>query len=365
MLSRPPLKGTAGSSRAPRETVPRTALSERNIIDDPGTESAADIERTVAQVGEFDVIARAVAGRVQPPSTILGPGDDAAIVAAADGRIAASTDMLVHGRHFRLDWSSPVQIGRKAIAQNGADIAAMGAQCSGFLVSLGCPADTPVSVIDGINEGMWLEAAAAGSAVVGGDLVQSSDLVISITALGDLQGRAPVLRSGARVGDLIAYAGRLGWSAAGLALLLAGRDRTGHDLVLDAHRVPAPPYRAGVEAAEAGAHSLTDVSDGLCSDLGHIAVASGVGMVIDPERLFVPPELHSAATELGVDPVDWILTGGEDHALVGTFDGLGTIPQGWTVIGRVEDRDGEQARPVTVEGRIGSGRTGWTSFEST
>ncbi|MGV8871656.1 MAG: thiamine-phosphate kinase [Rhodococcus sp. (in: high G+C Gram-positive bacteria)] len=334
------------------------------IIDDPVTESAAGTERTVAQVGEFDVIARAVADRVQPPSTIVGPGDDAAVIVASDGRIAASSDMLVHGRHFRLDWSSPVQVGRKAIAQNGADIAAMGAQCSGFLVSLGCPADTPVSVTDGLNEGMWLEAAAAGSAVVGGDLVQSPVLVISITALGDLQGRAPVLRSGARVGDLIAYAGRLGWSAAGLALLLADRDRTGHEAVLDAHRVPVPPYRAGIAAAEAGATSLTDVSDGLLSDLGHIADASDVSMTIDPELLDVPAELRSAATALGVDPLDWILTGGEDHALVGTFPELVDVPPGWAVIGRVGHGSGEHAGRVTVDGRVGSGRSGWTSFES-
>lgn len=310
------------------------------------------------------MIARAIADRVQPPSTIVGPGDDAAVVAVSDGRIAASTDMLVHGRHFRLDWSSPIQIGRKAIAQNGADIAAMGAQCSGFLVSLGCPADTPVSVTDGLNEGMWLEAVAAGSAIVGGDVVQSPELVISITALGDLQGRAPVLRSGARAGDVIAYAGRLGWSAAGLALLVGDGDRTGHDAVVDAHRVPVPPYRAGIDAAEAGATSLTDVSDGLLADLGHIAEASGVRLDVDPALVTVGREVQSAATQVGHDPLDWVLTGGEDHALVGTFPDAAAVPQGWTVIGRVEHQDGEQAGRVTVGGRVHAGRSGWSSFES-
>ncbi|MEH6793644.1 MAG: thiamine-phosphate kinase [Rhodococcus sp. (in: high G+C Gram-positive bacteria)] len=334
------------------------------MIDDTVIDSDTGSERTVAEVGEFDVIARAIADRVQPPSTIVGPGDDAAVVAASDGRIAASTDMLVHGRHFRLDWSSPIQIGRKAIAQNGADIAAMGAQCSGFLVSLGCPADTPVSVTDGLNEGMWLEAVAAGSAIVGGDVVQSPELVISITALGDLQGRAPVLRSGARAGDVIAYAGRLGWSAAGLALLLGDGDRTGHDAVVDAHRVPVPPYRAGIDAAEAGATSLTDVSDGLLADLGHIAEASGVRLDVDPALVTVGYEVQSAATQVGHDPLDWVLTGGEDHALVGTFPDAAAVPQGWTVIGRVEHQDGEQAGRVTVGGRVHAGRSGWSSFES-
>lgn len=272
--------------------------------------------------------------------------------------------MLVHGRHFRLDWSSPVQIGRKAIAQNGADIAAMGARCSGFLVSLGCPADTPVRVIDGLNEGMWLEAVAAGSAIVGGDMVQSPELVISVTVLGDLEGREPVLRSGARAGDFIAYAGRLGWSAAGLALLIADSDTVGHDAVLDAHRVPVPPYRAGVEAAEAGATSLTDVSDGLLSDLGHIAEASKVTMAVDPELLDIPAELRSAATAMDIDPLDWVLTGGEDHALVGTFGDRSAIPAGWTVIGRVEPAGGDLPGRVTVGGHVRSGRSGWTSFES-
>ncbi|MBY4210738.1 thiamine-phosphate kinase [Rhodococcus fascians] len=333
------------------------------MIDDTGPSGTTAAEPTVAQIGEFDVIARAVADRVQPTSTIVGPGDDAAVVSASDGRVAATTDMLVHGRHFRLDWSTPVEIGRKAIAQNGADIAAMGGQCSAFLVALGCPADTPVSVTDGLNEGMWREASAAGSAIVGGDVVQSDQLVISITALGDLQGRAPVLRSGAQIGDVIAFAGRLGWSAAGLALLLAGDDRSGHDAVLDAHRVPAPPYRAGIEAAEAGATSLTDVSDGLSADLGHIADASGVSMVLEPERLPIADEVRSAAELLGVDPLEWVLTGGEDHALVGTFPGLATVPTGWIVIGRVEPASNATDGGVTVTGHHRVGRSGWSSFD--
>lgn len=364
VLFRPPLKvpQSLHRLRVRRRCIAAFSI-RRSTIDESVVESAPDASVTVAQIGEFEVIARATADRIQPASTVVGPGDDAAVVTAPDGRVAATTDMLVHGRHFRLDWSTPVQIGRKAIAQNGADIAAMGARCSAFLVSLGCPADTSLAVTDGLNEGMWLEAAVAGSAIVGGDVVQSEQLVISITALGDLEGRPPVLRSGARVGDRIAYAGRLGWSAAGFALLLAERAGVGHDGVLSAHKAPSPPYRAGIEAAEAGATSMTDVSDGLSADLGHIANASGVCLDIESELLDIPTELRSAAKELGVDPLQWILTGGEDHALVGTFAPDRAIPLGWKVIGRARQGGVDSAGRVTVDGRVRGERPGWSSFD--
>ncbi|WP_206511113.1 thiamine-phosphate kinase [Rhodococcus sp. BGS-1C] len=314
---------------------------------------------TVGEVGEFGVIDRATKGRTQSESTILGPGDDAALVAAPDGRVVVTTDMLVHGRHFRLDWSSPVDIGRKAIAQNGADIAAMGARCTGFVVALGCPADTPVNVTDGIFEGMWREAGRAGASVVGGDLVESTALVISVTALGDLDGRGPVLRSGARAGDVVAVAGVLGWSAGGLAVLQSGI--SGHPKLVGAHRVPRPEYEQGVQAALAGATALTDVSDGLLADLGHIAVASSVDIDLDSGSFSMSDEMNSAAEELGVSPLSWMLTGGEDHALAGTFASAADLPNGWTVIGRTTDPRG--APTVTVDSRSYSGPAGWTSFQ--
>lgn len=273
--------------------------------------------------------------------------------------------MLVHGRHFRFDWSSAEEVGRKAIAQNGADIEAMGARCTGFLVALGCPRDTPLSVTDGLNEGMWLEAVRAGAGIVGGDMVASDQVVISITALGDLEGRAPVLRSGARAGDVVALRGRLGWSAAGLAVLL---DHDGepshfpleHIAVVEAHRVPQPPYGSGAEAAIAGASSLIDVSDGLLADLGHIALASSVDIDIDPDALVVADEVASAAASLGTDPLDWALRGGEDHALVGTFAHRSHVPAGWTVIGTASTP--REHGEVRVVGRAVTGIRGWSSF---
>lgn len=314
-----------------------------------------DAGRTVADVGEFAVIDRAVAGRVQPASTLLGPGDDAAVVRAADGRVVASTDMLVQGRHFRLDWSSPEQVGRKAVAQNGADIVSMGAWPTSFLVALGCPADTPVSVTDALTDGIWSEVAEFGAGVIGGDMVQSEQVVISITVLGDLDGHDPVLRSGARAGDQVAVAGRLGWSAAGLAALLAGS--ADFPELVGAHQVPTPPYRCGPAAAKAGATAMTDISDGLVADLGHLSVASGVGIDLDASLLEPDAQLRAAATALGADAREWVLTGGEDHALAATFPDGAALPAGWRRIGVVRGGDG-----VHVDGRRWAGAGGWQSF---
>ncbi|MGW0174865.1 thiamine-phosphate kinase [Rhodococcus sp. NPDC003322] len=310
----------------------------------------------MADIGEFAVIDRAVAGRAQPRTTLLGPGDDAAVVRAADGRVVVSSDMLVQGRHFRLDWSTPAEVGRKAVAQNGADIVSMGAWPTAFLVSLGCPPDTPVAVVDALTEGIWAEASALGAGVVGGDTVQSDQVVLSITVLGDLQGRAAVLRSGARPGDQVAVAGRLGWSAAGLALLSSG-DESFPEIVA-AHRVPTPPYGSGLDAARAGATAMTDNSDGLIADLGHLGVASGVQIDLEPVALDPDAPLHAAAEVLGADALHWVLTGGEDHSLLATFPSGTALPDGWRRVGVVREGSG-----VLVGGREWTGSGGWQSFD--
>lgn len=312
------------------------------------------------------MIGRAVEGRRQPSTTLLGPGDDAAVVRMPDGRVAVSADMLVEHRHFRLDWSSPEQVGRKAVAQNGADIAAMGGRPTAFLVSLGCPPDTPLAVAAGISDGLGSAAEALGAGVVGGDLVQAAQIVVSVTVLGDLEGRRPVLRSGARAGDVVAVAGTLGRSAAGLALLLAGADSssTGATELIDAHRVPTPPYEQGVAAAVAGASAMTDISDGLVADLGHIADASGVGIRIDRSRVATDPVLFDAARDLARDPWEWILTGGEDHALAATFPPGTVLPDGWSVIGDVVSGADGCRGGVLVDGRPWTVSGGWQSFDA-
>ncbi|GAA5084272.1 thiamine-phosphate kinase [Nocardia iowensis] len=342
------------------------------------------------ELGEFALIDRINSGRLQTPGVLLGPGDDAALVAAPDGRFVVTTDMLVQDRHFRLDWSSPQDIGRKAIAQNAADVVAMGAVPSAFVVALGCPADTPLNVIDGLADGMWTEAARAGASIAGGDLVRSRDIVISVTAFGDLRGRAAITRAGARVGDTVAVAGRLGWSAAGLAILTADAESDDFAEALAAHRVPQPPYAAvlnalsGTAVAETpdstvadadgntthqrpsstgasdpgdiGLNALTDVSDGLLADLGHIATSSEVAIDLDSAALR-DKALDRIAARMDADATQWILTGGEDHAFVGTWSAGYPLPAGWVPIGRVSAGHG-----VTVDGAARPGSAGWESF---
>jgi len=309
----------------------------------------------VADLGEFGVIARVTAGRRMPSTTLLGPGDDAAVLAALDGRVVACTDMLVEGVHFRLDWSTPHQAGRKAVAANLADVAAMGAVPTALLVGLACPGSTPASTVQTMFDGIWEEAGRVGAGVVGGDVVSAPKIIISVTALGDLQGRAPITRSGARPGEVLAVCGRLGWAAAGLAVL--SRGFRSPMTVVGAHRVPEPPYDAGPQAAAAGATAMIDVSDGLLSDLGHIAQASGVRIDIDSATLAVPRRLVEVASALGADPRHWVLTGGEDHALLASFPGRDRLPSGWTAIGAVRD-----GRGVTVDGNPYEGPAGWAHF---
>src|SRR4051812_11847394 len=238
-----------------------------------------DADATARDVGEFGLIARVIERLTSTPAVLLGPGDDAAVVAAPDGRVVATTDVLVEGVHFRRDWSSGYDVGRKAAAANLADIAAMGARGTALLVGLAAPADLPLAWSLELTDGLRDEAQLVGAAVVGGDVVRSDTLVVSVTALGDLEGRAPVTRAGARVGDVVVLAGELGRSSAGLDELAAG-SREGE--LVDAHRRPSPPYEMGPVLAAAGATSMCDVSDGLVADLGHIARASGVAIDLDP-----------------------------------------------------------------------------------
>jgi thiamine-monophosphate kinase len=310
---------------------------------------------TLAGVGEFAVIDRLVAGRQQPDTVALGPGDDAAIVVAGDGKTVVSTDMLVEGQHFRLDWSTPLDVGRKAVAQNAADIEAMGAQATAFVVAFGAPPDTATAQALELADGMWHEARLLGAGIVGGDLVSAPQWVISVTVLGDLGGREPVRRSGARPGDTVAVCGELGRSAAGYALLLNGVAT--FEVLRRRHLVPEPPYGQGRVAAEAGATSMTDVSDGLVADLGHIARASDVGLDLSRDALGPDHDaLASAATALVMDPWVWVLAGGEDHALVATFPG--PPPAGWRVIGQVLVGPPR----ILIDGERWDGDSGWQSF---
>ncbi len=311
---------------------------------------------SLAGLGEFAVIDRLVADRDQPASVAVGPGDDAAVIRAGDGKTVVSTDMLVEGRHFRLDWSSPQEVGRKAVAQNAADIEAMGAAPIAFVVAFGAPGDTAAARALALADGMWQEARKLGAGIVGGDLVSAPQWVVSVTVLGDLAGRAPVLRSGARVGDTLAVTGGLGRSAAGYELWR--NDIGGFDELRRLHLAPEPPYGQGRVAADDGATAMTDVSDGLMADLGHIADASGVGINVSTAALTPDRNaLSAAAAAADADPWAWVLGGGEDHALVATFPGA--PPHGWRAIGTVIDGPAR----VLVDGDAWRGNPGWQSFQ--
>jgi thiamine-monophosphate kinase len=303
--------------------------------------------------------------------------------------VVATTDLLVEARHFRRDWSGPADIGGKAAARNLADVAAMGATPVALLVGLATPADLPVAWAQDLVSGIVAECARTGATVVGGDVSSADTIMLAVTALGDLAGREPVTRAGARPGDLVAVAGVLGHSAAGLALLRAGLAEPA--ALVTAYRWPRPPYHAGPEAAALGATSMIDISDGLLADTGHVAEASGVLIDIDTARLAPGGDLQAAAVRLDASgpagptdpagltdsaapggsagpgdsaepeglsrPLVWMLTGGEDHALVATFPPGTVLPAHWTVIGQVR-----QGRGVWVDGQVFLGRPGWDHF---
>ncbi len=310
---------------------------------------------SVGELGEFGLVAAVTAGLRQPRGVEVGPGDDAAVVAAPDARVVVTTDVLVEGRHFRRDWSSAADVGHKAAAQSLADVAAMGARPTAVVVGFACPPELPASWAVEMAEGLAQECQGVGTSVVGGDVVRGDAVIVSVTALGDLAGRAAILRSGAVAGDSVAVCGRLGYSAAGFAVLQRGF-RAPRTLV-DAHRRPRPPYAQGVKAAIAGATSMCDVSDGLLGDLGHVATASGVGINLNAGAFDIDEDLTSAGAALAVDPLSWVLTGGEDHALVATFPPGVRRPRGWRLVGTVTSGQG-----VLVDGEPWSGPAGHDHF---
>jgi thiamine-monophosphate kinase len=305
---------------------------------------------SVSDEGEFAAIARVVARLPAGDGVLLGPGDDAAVVATPDGRVVASTDLLVEGRHFRRDWSSAYDVGRKAAAQNLADIAAMGARPVALLVGVACPGDLPIGWLEELADGLRDEGALVGAAVVGGDLSAAEVVTVAVTALGDLAGREPVTRAGAQVGDRVVVAGRLGYAAAGLDLLLAGRPS---DPLTAAHRRPDVDYAAALGLADRHrASAMIDVSDGLVADLGHLASASAVRIELTAASLPVDVALVEAGRLLGIDPLTWVAGGGDDHAFAATLPSEEDGP--YPVIGRVvEGEPGVVFADVTPPGHPG------------
>jgi len=359
----------------------------------PAGAEAAGQGAWVGDLSEEELLAVITPLLPRGPQTPVGTGDDCAVLSFPDSRTAVSTDVLVEGRHFRTQWSTGRDVGARAAAQNLADAAAMGARPVALVVGLVMPASTPVGWVRDFARGLAQGCEPCGAGVVGGDLSGGDSLIVSVTVLGDLECRAPVLRSGARPGDAVVHVGTLGRSAAGLALLSAGSDcASGSGAVvpssqehpqawacIEAFRAPAPPLAAGRDLALAGATSMLDVSDGLLRDAGRIARASDVVIDLDdpgdlPDASFLEPVAAlvsgrdgSAAHALARS---WLLTGGEDHGLLATVPAhaLDRLPAGARVIGRVLSPQSSPARVlghrpgVLLAGEPAQERTGWDHF---
>jgi thiamine-monophosphate kinase len=285
-------------------------------------------QRTLGELGETYALSQIIPLLPQASRALLGPGDDSALFRVPDGRVVISSDMMIEGPDFRWDWSTPEQVGMKAIASNAADIAAMGAIPVGFQVSVAAPASTTLSRLTSLARGLaeGINLVAPGAGVTGGDLSRAPVVTLSITVFGDLEHRNPVTRSGAKPGDILAVAGELGLSAKGLrALVAAGEDDSalarlvaGNPAVIH-HLAPKPPIGLGVVANDAGASAMMDISDGLLLDATRMAKASGVSILLAPDY---PWDEDS-------------LTGGEDHGLLATFPPNVTLPPGFVVVGEV------------------------------
>ncbi|QNN63818.1 thiamine-phosphate kinase [Leucobacter denitrificans] len=299
----------------------------------------------------------------------LGPGDDCAVLTST-GDLVVTSDTMIEGPDFRLAWHSGYELGWKLAATNLSDVASMGARATALTVSFACPSDTPVELLAEVSRGLDAACAelAPGCGVIGGDLSRAPMLFAAVTAMGDLEGRAPVTRSAARAGDVVAYAGDLGLAGLGLSLLFANcadangeaqsaglaELRSQHGAALSAQFAPSPPIHLGVAASEAGATAMMDVSDGLALDANRMARASNVTLELSSSEI-----IRSFGAQRGVKvPLEAILEGGEDHGLLACFPKDIELPTGFHPIGAVRER---QDAPVQVDGKSYAPR-GWDPY---
>ena len=319
-------------------------------------------ESTLANLGESESLKRTIGRLIPGEYTLVGPGDDAAVVRASDGRYVVTTDTMIEGHDFRLDWSTGFDLGFKAIASNVADVAAMGAKPTALVVAIALPGTTHISWLEDFADGLnaAITELAPGAEVVGGDIASAEQVFISVTAHGDLEGRDPVLRSGANVGDVLAVAGTLGRAAAGLSLLQSDTDaKSAFDDLVAIQKRPQPPVASGVSAAIAGATSMLDISDGLARDAHRIARASGVSIEINSKDLQgFEAGVEQAAMRLGVSAADWVRYGGEDHSLLATFPASVQLPREFKIIGQVVE---QSDKLVTLDG-LELQQNGWDSI---
>lgn len=275
--------------------------------------------RGMPSEGEFELIARlapflAAGG---DDDLVVGHGDDAAVL-DLDGRgVCLAVDVLVEDVHFRRDLSSLADVGWKAVAVNCSDIAAMGGTPSVAVVGLCRPKSLPAEDVERIYAGMSEACERWRLRLVGGDTVAADALALSVTVMGDIEPQRAVRRSGARPGDKVLVVGTLGGAAAALELFRSGAPVD--DLLLAAHRRPIARVAEGTALAEAGATAMIDVSDGFGADLMHICEASSVAAVVDAAALPAGDGVATAALSVGRDPLEFVIGGGDDYALLATL----------------------------------------------
>ena len=298
---------------------------------------------TLASLGENEALKRTVSRLKKGHHAIVGSGDDAAVVRTSNNQFVVTTDTMIEGHDFKTEWSSAFDLGWKAIATNISDVAAMGATPTALVVALAVPKETEISWLEQFADGLQsaLDSLSPGTEIVGGDLAASEQIIIAVTAHGDLEGREPILRTGAKPGDILAVGGTLGQAAAGLSLLQSGNQDAinAYDDWVNIQRRPNPPIHLGIEATEAT--SMLDISDGLAKDAHRIARASGVKLIINRQALDgYCARLDDVASRLEINSLDWVLFGGEDHSLLATFPKDVTLPRGFKPIGSVEQGEG-------------------------
>ena len=314
-------------------------------------------------MNEFEIIRR-ISGRLPkaPPEVLVSIGDDCAVLRLGERDWAAASDMLVYGHHFK-GWAAPEDAGYKAVAINVSDVAAMGGTPR-FILASGGAADpeTTLRCFRGI-----LEACEAfGAYPLGGDTTRADALTVDVAILGELSA-PPVLRSGARPGDLLAVTGELGASAAGLLALEGGG--TGPERLVRRHLRPEPRVEEGSVAARLGAGAMIDLSDGLASDVRRICERSGVGCRVELESLPVASDAREFLASLGREPEILAATGGEDYELLISAPGsvleelAASVEVPFTMIGEVTDRDGGVV--FRRGGELVEVLSGWDHFSTT
>jgi thiamine-monophosphate kinase len=311
---------------------------------------------TVADLGEHALLARLLARLPRPSAAVLiGPGDDAAVMAVArNERLVVTTDAVVEGVHFLRAYSTPADIGHRALAVNLSDLAAMAATPRWALLSLVLPGSMQVADVEELVDGTSALAARHGVSVVGGNITRTDGpLVVDVTAGGEVAPRKWLTRSGARPGDEIYVSGNIGGAAAGLEMLRVktpgsgiGDPGPGKALTdpgcVARHKRPEPRVRLGIAMGRArAARAAMDLSDGLADAVHQVAVASGVGVRVDATALPIDDGAREWWKSRGVDAATAAIVGGDDYELLFAVPARG--------IGRLRSVRRQVADPVLTK----------------